>query len=227
MPWQIPEPPISSVSTAPWVGSHLLGAVGGGLRATPLIQGEGMNVSVLFARRDSVYKTIPGCDVWDEDRDARFFKSDTPVIAHPPCRAWGQLRMLAKPQPHEKELARLAVRKVRSNGGVLEHPRTSTLWDDMRMSPNLTPDEHGGITVHVDQFWWGHKARKSTKLYICGLEPKDFPLMPLKLGEPEYVVDTSRGAGPRKFISKAEREATPIEFALWLVDLANRCRVQS
>jgi hypothetical protein len=29
-----------------------------------------MNVTILFARIDSVYKTIPGCDVWDAERDA-------------------------------------------------------------------------------------------------------------------------------------------------------------
>jgi len=28
-------------------------------------------IAVLFARSDSVYKTIPGCDVWDAERDAR------------------------------------------------------------------------------------------------------------------------------------------------------------
>jgi len=29
-----------------------------------------MIVSVLFARPDSVYKTLPDCDVWDKERDA-------------------------------------------------------------------------------------------------------------------------------------------------------------
>lgn len=28
-------------------------------------------VAVLYARRNSIYKQMPGCDVWDEDRDAR------------------------------------------------------------------------------------------------------------------------------------------------------------
>jgi hypothetical protein len=27
-------------------------------------------VAVLFARADSIYKTLAGCDVWDEARDA-------------------------------------------------------------------------------------------------------------------------------------------------------------
>lgn len=28
-----------------------------------------MTVAVLFARADSVYKTLPGVDVWDEERE--------------------------------------------------------------------------------------------------------------------------------------------------------------
>lgn len=30
-----------------------------------------MTVAVLFARSDSYYKSLPGCDVWDAERDAR------------------------------------------------------------------------------------------------------------------------------------------------------------
>ena len=52
-------------------------------------------VSVLFARADSAYKTLPGCDVWDKDRNAMLCDDDWPVVAHPPCRAWGRLRTFA------------------------------------------------------------------------------------------------------------------------------------
>ena len=52
-------------------------------------------VAVLFARADSVYKTLPGCDVYDIDRDALTFPGGNQVVAHPPCRAWGQLRYWA------------------------------------------------------------------------------------------------------------------------------------
>lgn len=30
-----------------------------------------MQIAVLFARADSIYKTLPECDVWDATRDAR------------------------------------------------------------------------------------------------------------------------------------------------------------
>lgn len=53
---------------------------------------ESIPISVLFARRDSVYKQFEDFDVWDIDRDARPWLGGTPVIAHPPCHAWGRLR---------------------------------------------------------------------------------------------------------------------------------------
>jgi len=55
-----------------------------------------------FARPDSIYKSLPGCDVFDLARDARTYNGSYPVIAHPPCRAWGRLRSFAKPRPDEE-----------------------------------------------------------------------------------------------------------------------------
>ena len=65
-----------------------------------------MQVAVLFARADSNYKQLPECDVWDAERDARKWPGGCPVVAHPPCRAWGRLRHFAKPRDDEKDLAR-------------------------------------------------------------------------------------------------------------------------
>src|SRR5689334_16938297 len=89
-------------------------------------------VAVLYARSDSIYKTMKECDVWDIERDARNYPGGMPVICHPPCRAWGQLAHMAKPRQDEKDLARHAVKMVRTNGGVLEHPATSRLWADQQ-----------------------------------------------------------------------------------------------
>ena len=49
-------------------------------------------IAVLCARHDSPYKAIPTCDVYDEARDARTFPGGVPVIAHPPCRGFGNFR---------------------------------------------------------------------------------------------------------------------------------------
>lgn len=63
-------------------------------------------IAVLFARADSIYREIDGCDVWDFARDARKWPGGSQVIAHPPCRAWGRLRTFANPRPDEKDGAR-------------------------------------------------------------------------------------------------------------------------
>lgn len=195
----------------------------------------GAQVAVLFARADSFYKTLPSCDVWDAERDARRWGGGMPVVAHPPCRAWGQLRALANPRHDEKALAPWAVEQVRRFGGVLEHPKNSTLWPVAGLPKPGERDEFGGWTLPIFQSWWGHKAEKATLLYIVGCEPADIPDIPLALGEPEYVCgapgrrrDGSRlhkgDPGWRPEITKAEREHTPPALAEWLVELASRCR---
>ncbi len=56
-------------------------------------------VAVLFARADSHYKALQGVEVYDMERDARTYDGPWPVVAHPPCRAWGRLRQFANPRP--------------------------------------------------------------------------------------------------------------------------------
>lgn len=193
-----------------------------------------MTVSVLFARSDSFYKTINDCDVWDKGRDATKFTGASPVVAHPPCRAWGQLRKLANPLAGEKELALFAVDTVRKNGGVLEHPKKSTLWPAAGLPSPGERDKFGGWTLPVFQSWWGHKAEKATLLYIVGCEPSNIPDLPLLLGEAAFICGSPgrRGDGTRLHkgdlgwrpeITKAEREHTPPALAMWLVELAARC----
>lgn len=187
-------------------------------------------VAVLFARADSNYKLMPNCDVFDMERDARTYAGGLPVVCHPPCRAWGRLRHMAKPRPDEKELAFFAVDKVRQCGGVLEHPASSTLWQAAGLPNPGYRDAAGGWTLPVNQHWWGHRAEKATWLYIVGCEPKNIPDMPIRLDLPTHIISSSgrRKDGSRRKdrpeISKAEREHTPPELAAWLVKLASMCR---
>lgn len=81
-------------------------------------EGHDLPVSVLFARADSCYKAMPGCDVWDKERNAMLCDDDLPVVAHPPCRAWGRLRTFAMPLPGGRCSFRLAVALIRKNGGA-------------------------------------------------------------------------------------------------------------
>lgn len=177
-------------------------------------------VAALFVRPDSIYKQLPSVDCYDLARDARTYSGVLPVIAHPPCRAWGRLRQFAKPRPDEKDLARFAVACVRRWGGVLEHPSASQLFIDQALPTPGTQqrDRWGGFTYPVMQSWWGHRAPKRTWLYIVGIEAADLPAIPFHLGlAAGCVCDGMR---------TPEREATPPAFADWLVDLAGRCEVR-
>jgi hypothetical protein len=186
-----------------------------------------MTVAVLFARADSIYKTLPECDVFDAERDARTYAGTNPIVAHPPCRAWGAFAMFAKPRGDEKALAPWAIEQIRKNGGVLEHPNASKLWPELGLPEPGSVDEFGGWTLPIHQHWFGHRAEKKTRLYIVGCEPRDIPDMPMVLGQATHVIgDVGRASNgtKRPEVSKDEREHTPPQLARWLVDLANLCR---
>lgn len=181
-------------------------------------------VAALFCRADSVYRTLALVDVFDARRDALTWGGGCSVVAHPPCRAWGRLRAFAHPLIGERDLARFAVAMVRRWGGVLEHPAGSLLWRDQCLPLGRQSDAWGGFTMPVNQCWFGHRAAKSTWLYIVGTARPDVPRFVVSLDPPSHCVET-RKRGGLPSVSKAEREATPLEFARWLVDLARRCEV--
>lgn len=186
-------------------------------------------VAVLFARADSVYKTLPGCDVWDEARDARNWPGGAPIVAHPPCRAWGSLKTKAKPVAGEKELALLAVAWIREFGGVLEHPWQS----DLRTFPDMprpgARDAFGGWILPIRQHSFGHLAIKRTMLYVVGCAPHEIPPLPLVLGEASHTVGLFSGRDRENCkpgLPKSEFDKTPPALAEWLVELARRCCTQ-
>ena len=170
---------------------------------------------------------MPGVECFDIERDARSYSGTMPVVAHPPCRAWGRLRGLAKPRPDEKELALFAVEKVRQLGGVLEHPEASSLWQAAGLPlPGAGRDDFGGWTLSIAQHWFGHRAMKKTWLYIVGVEPRSIPVFSISLELPSRVIASSAKSRRIKVpeCTKAEREHTPPELAIWLVELARSVR---
>lgn len=170
-------------------------------------------VAVLFARSDSIYKTMPGADVWDEARDARGWPGDSSLVAHPPCRGWGRLRQFPMPPRMSASLPGMPSHTFASSGGS---------WSSLPR-PGQFPDSFGGWSMAVDQFIFGHRAEKSTWLYIVGCEPDDLPPMPIRSGRPTHCVRPTRAYPRLPSITKLEREATPPEFAAWLVEVARRC----
>lgn len=181
------------------------------------------HVAALFVREDSIYKRLPGVDAWDAQRDARAWPGGCSVVAHPPCRSWGRLRQFAKPRPDEKALGPWAVEQVRRWGGVLEHPAGSTLFEHCAMPvPGVLCDAWGGYTLEVDQFHFGHKAKKPTWLYIVGVGREQLPPIPQRRGQPTHCIRPTRSYPRLPSVTKAEREHTPEPLSRWLVEVARR-----
>lgn len=203
------------------------------------------SVAVLFARSDSVYKSMPECDVWDIERDARKWPGGAPVVAHPPCKRWSSLNNLVLARyPHRAEefahgndggLFRLALSHVRAWGGVLEHPAYSRAWSTFDLPrPAQGVWQRGvcgGWSIEIDQAAFGHIARKRTWLYAFGMVP---PAPPGAATDPGRRVRVYRrrnadgswsrtDQGKTSEITHAAAEHTPPAFARWLVDLASRC----
>jgi hypothetical protein len=181
-------------------------------------------ISALYVRKDSIYKEL-GIDSWDIERDARLYDGNGPIICHPPCRAWGKYKGFAKPREGEKLLAIESINKIRKLGGVLEHPRHSSLWKEMDLPVGNEIDEFGGFSIYIDQFVFGHKARKATLLYVCGIDRSKIPSVPLKFDAITHYVGFPKsfnGRNGMKEITKKEREQTPIELAKWLIRLCEQ-----
>jgi len=168
-------------------------------------------ISVLFVEDDSVYKTLP-VDCWDEHRDARLYKGDNVVIAHPPCRLWSRMRQFSTAPLEEKQLALLALKIVQKNGGILEHPRGSILW-------KLPEVNDKGFMISVNQSWWGHPCEKKTILLVCGIKMRDMPAMPLCFDTPQKVIHYTTKR-PGRVLPKSQRNRTPVRFAEWLIETA-------
>jgi hypothetical protein len=192
-------------------------------------------IAALYIDARGPYPRMPDVDAWGEVRDARRYAGPFPVVAHPPCGPWGNLRHLATVSATDamKSCGPIAVEQVRAFGGVLEQPRGSKLWERCGIpKPGEPPDAWGGVSIEVAQVDWGHVARKRTWLYLVGcVMPTKFP--PPR--EPTHWVSGGRshdrkgsgGVVPPgiKVCSAQQRRRTPPAFAAWLVDLARSTRV--
>lgn len=198
-------------------------------------------VAALYVRADGPYPALVA-DWWDEQRDARLYAGPLPVVAHPPCARWGRFWWSdGSTEPgHDGGCFAAAIDAVRRFGGVLEHPEASSAWPRFGIQRPiegtwsrslLRPDEW--VTV-VDQYAYGHRARKRTWLVYVGTTPPP----PLRWTYPtrgQVRVYCSSGPGPSRtaesrrvhhieLMGKRERELTPEPFARLLVELAKGAR---
>lgn len=196
-------------------------------------------IAALFVERGGVYWGLPGVDPWDKQRDARTYIGPYSVIAHPPCERWGRYW---GGNPRQQPRLKLgddngcfaaALNAVRCFGGVLEHPEGSHAWRAFGL--NIPPHDGGwvnadfrnGWTCCVEQGHYGHRARKKTWLFACGIE---LPILRWgSSGKRDRLDDGYRSAEERrraiktgacKLLSHRERAATPIPFRDLLLSMA-------
>ncbi|MEM9065051.1 MAG: hypothetical protein AAGB51_06125 [Planctomycetota bacterium] len=174
------------------------------------------------------YASMAGVECYGVERDARLYDGPHPVVAHPPCNAWGSYRMfrLMAQRRHgwgRDEMDRdaigmqcgpHAVEQVRRFGGVLEHPAGSQLWPycTLPAAGGMLSDRWGGVTVEIDQGAFGHPCPKRTWLYVVGAEPAEL------MGEPRC---DPGGRVQSQWSTK--RHLTPGTLAELLIQLARRC----
>ena len=202
-------------------------------------------IAALYVQTGGVYydPELTDVDPWDEERDARFYRGPHPVVAHPPCARWGRYwsggpsARIRRLRGDDAGCFAHALWAVRTFGGVIEHPAASSAWRWYGLSCPLSSggwfraDEFGGLTCHVEQGHYGHRARKATWLYAVGCCTRGTPALRWGPSSGERLEDgfhstaerteaRARGVRPVERLSSEERLATPIPFRDTLINLA-------
>jgi hypothetical protein len=188
-------------------------------------------VAVLFAQPDGCYKELKGIDLWDEQRDARLYKGDLPVIAHPPCQRWGKMAKVNYIRwggEHNKPgndggTFKSALDSVNRCGGVLEHPAQTYAWEEYGLEKPVKGQWKRSGMGWVCEVWqsaYGHKANKATWLYCFGGKPFDLKWDRPK-GTHQIGFQDQRGKFRNKpTLNPRDANATPENFRDELIKLA-------
>lgn len=190
-------------------------------------------IAALFVDEKGPYVGLDGVDVWGISRDARTYPGPHPVVAHPPCSRWSQIARVAQARwgtkmGEDEGCFDAALASVRRWGGVLEHPAESAAWASFDLTPPnpaggwTAADFAGGWTCRVDQSHFGHKARKATWLYACGV--LWLPSLPWDRKDGEFVIAIMPGETRRKRIPKSECHITPPAFRDLLIQIARSAK---
>lgn len=192
------------------------------------------SVAALFVVDGGPYSDQLGVDAWPESRDARTYAGPHPVVAHPPCAAWGAY---SKPTPASTARGPLrgadggcfasALASVLRWGGVLEHPARSHAWSAFGLE---RPPIGGGwswchgdrYVCEVEQGHYGHAARKKTWLFY--VSPSLPPALAWGESSPAARPGPSHRRGIVERMSKRQRKVTPPAFRDMLLQLARGSR---
>ena len=201
-------------------------------------------IAALYVETDGCYYGLPGVDPWDEARDARLYAGPHPVVSHPPCQRWGRFWHGSTRKPHQFKLGddggcfEAALSAVRRWGGVIEHPADSHAWRHFGLrAPERhkgwqRADNRDGWTCYVEQGHYGHMSRKSTWLYVSGIERRDLPELDWSRGEQRlhpvalerYGYEKARRIGMTAMVGGKDktriRNATPLPFRDVLIGIA-------
>lgn len=171
-------------------------------------------VSVLCTSHKTPYKHLVNVHVFDRRTDARTYTGGEPVVAHPPCRSWSvYTRHQSTPAKGEKALGVWCAEQVRMNGGILEQPAHSKLWQAACLPMPGRVDDPLSWSMEVCQEWWGCPMIKRTWLYFAGIKPKQVH-MPFTL----HMIHRNQSTWAN--LTPHQRSATPTRLAEWLVALA-------
>jgi hypothetical protein len=189
-------------------------------------------IAALFVAHGGCYFDLPGVDPWGLERDARNYAGPHPVVAHPPCKRWGQLGLVnwirwggEHNRPgNDGGCFAAALRAVRTWGGVLEHPAKTKAWPAHALckptGSGWTQCGDGGYVCEVWQSAYGHRANKATWLYYVGAKPLDLDWS-RPVGTHQVGQWDRRGKGANKpTLSQQEANATPPAFRDALLALA-------
>ena len=175
-------------------------------------------VSALYVDPRGIYPSLVA-DCWDAERNAKLYDGPNPVVAHPPCGPWSSLRFMCTKQ--DPECGPRAIAQVREWGGVLEHPKGSTLFRHCGVPhPGELADRWGGFTVFVNQVAWGHPCAKPTWLYCVGLSRYEVERGIRTGGVPTHIVTRGPRCADLPVAHSRMKSASPRLFAEWLVSLA-------
>lgn len=175
-------------------------------------------VAALFVSGRTIYRHLPGVEVFDKRRDARQFAGGMSVVAHPPCRHWSRLRHQAGANAtaaeieEEKRLGVWAVEQVMRWGGVLEQPAGSLLWDACQLPRCGDYSDAFCFTEYIEQSWFGFPTPKATWLLVCGV--------PRRLVNVPTFQLRAKSLASFSDLNSFERSRTMRPMAEWLCQLA-------